>query len=122
MGWQQHSVCISLTMPPFSVFRLRVAPRASKATKLDADGQCHLQAGCQLRSQSSLGCGVSLGKASLPVRAGCQFSATSLGVCVKDKIVCPMGEYSRHSSRQNLFLARDTIFKGWHWEALKMKL
>lgn len=113
-------------MPPFLVFRLRVAPGAFKATKIDADGQYHLQAGCQLPSLSPLGCaghcGVSLGKASLSVRAGCQFSATSLRVCVKDKIVCPMGEYSRHCSRQNLFLVRDTIFKGWHWEALKMKL
>lgn len=103
-----------------------MAPGASKATKPDADGLCHLWAGCQLPFQSPLGCvgscGVSLGRASLPVRACCQFSVTSLGVCVKDKIVCPMGEYSQHSSKQNLFLVRDTIFKGWHREALKMKL
>lgn len=90
---------------------------ASKVIKPAAGGDCNtLRLGGVSPPQSPLACmgscGVFQGRASLPMRAGCQLSATSLGVCVKDKIVCPMGGYSQHSSKQNLFLVRDTIFKG----------
>jgi hypothetical protein len=94
-----------------------VALGASKVIKPAAGGDCNtLRLGGVSPPQSPLACmgscGVFQGRASLPMRAGCQLSATSLGVCVKDKIVCPMGGYSQHSSKQNLFLVRDTIFKG----------
>lgn len=115
--------CPRLPPPPHCActlfFRLRisVALGASKAIKPAAGGGCYtLRLGGINPLHSPLGCvglcGVFLGRALLPMRAGCQFSATSLGVCVKDKIVCPMGEYSQRSSKQNLFLVRDTIFKG----------
>lgn len=118
-----NDILTKIAPPPccacFLVFqlRIRVALGASKAIEPAAgEGFYTLRLGGVSSLQLPLGCvgrcGVSLGRASLPMRAGCQFSATSLGVCVKDKIVCPMGEYSRCSSEQNLFLVRDTIFKG----------
>lgn len=108
------------TVPVFSFgFKTEdgVALGASKAIKPAAGGGCKtLRLGGVSSPQSPLGCaghcGAFLGRAPLPMRAGCQFSATSLGLCVKGKIVCPMGEYSQRSSKQNLFLVRDTIFKG----------